>query len=897
MSEQSEQPEQSELSQQSRRSLADFRLALPAAAAWAGAIALVSFPASALAHLVVTACCFVGAAGLLCAVRLSGRVWPRRLLPQLALCLIALALVSSRVSMEQDARTPSQLTHAAETAQRIDVALVITSAPVATKAGVGDTWRVYATATRLWTAVDADSAVGIDMPGRGSGVGVNAPVVVMGTSEHLSGLVIGSRVSALVTVRETEPGDQRSFLMYLSVGEIFAEKPSAPVSWVNELRASFSSFAEKLPGPGGELLPGLAIGDTGLVSQSLDQDMKDSSLSHLTAVSGANCAIVTGLIIGLSGRLGLLRRGRAAAATIALACFVVLVTPDPSVLRAACMSLVVMVSLLTGRPGRGLSALSCAVILLLTIDPWMSRNYGFVLSVLATGGILLITPIIVRILGRYFPAWIALLLAVPAAAQLACQPVLIMLQPQIPLVGVLANVVAGPAAPIATILGLLACLAMPLAPELGEFIGWLAWWPSSWIGHVAQVSASIPGAQLPWVSGFQGAVLVALAIGCMVFAIWANQPVKQQASKPAPLPASGSGDKTDISITSARGSRKLRRQPRRQPRRFVPLALAVSAVVCGLSIGLASGPGIVAYISRPRDWAYAMCDIGQGDALLVNTGGPIIMVDVGPDPEAAASCLSLMGVDHIDLLVLTHYDLDHVGGLSGVSDRVSEAIVSPRTETKDDPTLAELSRAGVNTREGFAGMTGSTGGATWRVLNPSFDPITETDTAADIDARAQLATQFGSNDRSVILELLLEQPGKKLSHAIFLGDLGEEGQRQIMRQPDLALTPVDVVKVAHHGSRDQYPELYRQLSATFALLSVGIDNRYGHPTASNLQTLEECGSVVLRTDLMGAVVLSLPHEADGSDESAQESDRSTGWGIWHERLSSPAEPAAPTEPK
>ena len=164
-----------------------------------------------------------------------------------------------------------------------------------------------------------------------------------------------------------------------------AGEPPWFLDWANGLRTRFADAAGDFDGNGADLLPGLAIGDTSAVTEQLDSAMKSSSLSHLTAVSGSNCAIVVGLIVLLGRQLGFSRRVRVGAALVALLGFVVLVTPQPSVLRAAVMAAVVLGALASGRPVRGLPVMALAVIMLLANDPWLARDYGFALSVLATG--------------------------------------------------------------------------------------------------------------------------------------------------------------------------------------------------------------------------------------------------------------------------------------------------------------------------------------------------------------------------------------------------------------------------------------------------------------------------------------------------------------------------------
>jgi len=129
---------------------------------------------------------------------------------------------------------------------------------------------------------------------------------------------------------------------------------------------------------------------------------------------------------------------------------------------------------------------------------WLPRDQGFALSVLGTAGLLVLARRLAQRLSAWLPRGLALALAVPLAAQLACQPVLILLNPALPLFGVPANLVAEPAAPVATVLGCLACLVLPWAPALGQVVVWLAWLPSAWIAAVARFAAGLPGAALPW---------------------------------------------------------------------------------------------------------------------------------------------------------------------------------------------------------------------------------------------------------------------------------------------------------------------------------------------------------------------------------------------------------------
>lgn len=804
----------------------DLRLALPAAACWASAGLLVAIPAAA----AMSAALLTGAAGVLMVVaallgaparaarrldrpqrrgyhrRRPGRLHRGLLGPVLgtvAVCAAAAALAAVAVAVQAPARSPEALRTALEEHTAVSAALTVWSAPVPSAGvaiGGSPQLRFRATLTALGPADPgprADAGV--------AGTGLSVPVVVFAdrapNADDASGpgagtLSIGDEIRLSGTVAPTDPGDAAAALFFGRGSPETVRTAPWWLGWANTLRQGFAAAAGELPGEGGGLLPGLAIGDTTGVGADLDQAMTTSSLSHLTAVSGANCAIVLALVLASAAALGLGRRARVVSGLAVLTGFVVLVTPEPSVVRAATMATIVLLSSSLGRPGRGVAALALAALCLLVADPWLSRNYGFALSVLATLGLLVLAGPLSRRLRRWLPAPLAAVLAIPLAAQLACQPVLVLLSPTLPAYGVPANLLAAPAAPVATIVGLAACLLLPIMPWLSMALIWLAWLPATWIAAVAQVATTLPGSTLPWLGGPTG---VALTLAC----------------------------------TAAVLVLLVGRTPGRTP---ILLRVASGALVCvaaGATIGTVVGTGLGRAAVFPATWQIAACDIGQGDAVLVRDGASVALVDVGPDPALLTACLDTLQIDRVDLLVLTHYDLDHVGGLDAVLGRVGTALVG-RPENGQDAALHDrLARGGADVRETARGDTGSLGGLTWQVLWPLRD--------------SSLMQTGNPGSVSMVFD------GRGI-RSVFLGDLGEEAQAALLAAGPIGT--VDVVKVAHHGSRDQSAALYAQLRASVGLVSVGADNGYGHPTRAVLDILGSAGTAVLRTDQDGLVVVA-----------------------------------------
>jgi len=427
---------------------------------------------------------------------------------------------------------------------------------------------------------------------------------------------------------------------------------------------------------------------------------------------------------------------------------------------------------------------------LLALDPWLARSAGFALSVLATGGLLLLTRPLAAVAERVLPRWLALAVAVPVAAQLACQPVLFLLAPQLTPYTVPANLLAEPAAALVSILGLVVCLlAIPL-PGLAAALIWLPWAPSSWIGAVARFFAAAPGAAVPLPDGSLAAAAAVVLTALALLALLGRHA--------HPLLSRASG---------------------------------AVALVSALLLAATTGGGLIAQARAvPPDWQLAACDIGQGDAVLVRSRGVTALVDVGPDPEPLAACLDQLAIPTIDLLVLTHYDRDHVGGLDAVFGRVDRALVGPPDGPADERMLTRLRDGGADIVPAARGQSGQLGDYRWDVLWP------------------RPSTPLRGNDASVTL--LFSGPLRML----FLGDLGEQAQQAVRAANRLGR--VDVVKVAHHGSADQSEQLYLDVHAMVGIISVGADNTYGHPTDRLLGILGRAGTRPFRTDLGGLTTVS-----------------------------------------
>ena len=552
------------------------------------------------------------------------------------------------------------------------------------------------------------------------------------------------------------------------------------------------------------LVAGLTVGERSLLSEQVEDQMRTLSLTHLVAVSGANLAIVVGATYFLLAGLGLARNVRFVIALFVMASYVLLVGPESSVIRAATMALFVMVGLWLGRGSSPLNSLSLAVIVLLAIDPALSRDIGFALSAFATAGLLIFAPPVFEWLRGKLPDFIALGLAASFAAQLFTTPVLLLIQPSIPIYSVLANLLVEPVVAPITILGITSVVVAVFSIPLAGIFSSIASWFAHWIVFVSAELSTWPLARVHFVQGLTGIVLVGVIVGLLALSYgsmghWAGQ------------------------LQLAAG---------------LTLVLAISWATTD----------VVRRASFAGDYSLYACDVGQGDALIVRDADVVALIDVGPDSDLIDDCLKSAGVSFIDLLVLTHFDADHVRGIDGAlrGRGVGVAIVSG---FEDDRPLVSAVRSSLDSRSvpiqvARAGMAGQLGDLSWKVLQPS----------------ATATEASNSNDASVVIAFW-----DAANAVLALGDLGESGQLRLLRgsMGDLAMLRQRnlTLKVAHHGSSDQSEELAKFLLPEIALFSVG-ENDYGHPTKRTLGLYQQLGAVVCRTDQHGPVAVRF--DQDGS---------------------------------
>jgi competence protein ComEC len=592
------------------------------------------------------------------------------------------------------------------------------------------------------------------------------------------------------------------------------------------------------PDPHAALVLSLLLGIDAFLAPDLYQRFTQAGLVHLMVVSGAQVAIVAGVLAAAARALGLPQWVRAGLVGGGIGAFAALVGWAPSVGRAVLMTALALVASTMGRERDPAVALAAAALGLMAASPRVLFDVGFQLSFAATWGLLYLAPTLAAIAGpsaQVAPgsppgAGAAAPLAAPRAAraaqralalavagltaslgaQVAVAPLLALHFQSLPAAGLLANALALPIVALLVPAGFaLLAVALALPAGGGALLGLLRPATAALVWIADRTSA------LPW-------------------AVVTTPPVPVAAAAVAYV-ALGAA------VAIARGTW---RPPRAARTAGVAAALAATA----LWLAVASRPPAVLVLT--------VLDVGQGDAILIQSpSGRVALVDAGGEVYAAATgrdvgrqrvvpALRRAGVRRVDVVALSHPHEDHVGGLPAVVENFPVGVVL-------DPGVPHPSPAYLRLLDVIHG-----GRIPYRIARAGLE--------VDLGAGVRLAVLYppevppSLDDDPVHARGLVARLRYGGFAALLAGDV-EDGVEDYLRARGTVLESV-VLKVGHHGSRTSTsPAFVAAVRPKIAVISVGADNVHGHPHPAVLEVLQRAGVRVYRTDRHGAVRL----ESDG----------------------------------
>jgi competence protein ComEC len=563
----------------------------------------------------------------------------------------------------------------------------------------------------------------------------------------------------------------------------------------------------------GAIVTAILIGDRTGLPDEVRLRLQTAGTYHVIAISGGNIAILAALLAGLLLVTGL--RARLATVTIiaALASYASIVNAGPSVWRATAMAIVYLAARAIDHRSPPWNAMAVSAGSVACVAPLDVRDAGFVLTFGATVAIIEAARLVrhdsqgtrVR---SIVVSWVVASLAASCAAEVVLLPVGASVFSRVTFAGLILNLVAVPLMTMAQVAGLV-IVAGGEVPWISNAAGAIAAWAAASLVDSARLVDVLPwlAVRVPAPSMF----VVVMYYLALAAAMWAP----------------------GLLATRVRGMR---------------VTGLATVLVCAVTILAGAAPRVR---SRPSDGRVrlTMFDVGQGDALLIQTsGGRTLMVDTGGagfDGTAVdiggrvlAPALWARGVRQLDLLAISHADPDHIGGASAVLRdflpvELWEGIPVPRHELRRR-VLAQARDHRVPVLRQLSGVHLALDAVHVRVLHPP---------PADWE-RPRVR-----NDDSLVLEVRHGDVAMLLT-----GDIGEETERTIV--PKLTPAGVRVLKVAHHGSRTSTGQaLLEAWKPQIALISCGRGNRFDHPAADVMARLEEARVRVYRTDRDGQITV------------------------------------------
>ncbi len=577
-----------------------------------------------------------------------------------------------------------------------------------------------------------------------------------------------------------------------------------------------------MPAPASSLAQGILLGIDREIPKDLYERFNLTGTSHIIVISGSNISLVAAMLASLATRLLGQRRG-VWLVLGGLTAYVFLVGADPAVVRAGLMGALAVIALHLGRQSEALTSLAAAVFIMTLINPLDLWNVGLQLSSLATLGLILFsTPLkegAERRLVRLLPSQrarqaVGLLndaLLVTLAANITTLPLIVYTFHRLPIISLLTNMLILPAQPPVMVWGgaaLLLGLASPLLP-IARVIALVPWLCLSYTAAIVRWSSDLPGASLELPRFGAGWMWASYAL---IFGLW----LRQQRS-------------------GALSFAWLRGLAAHLPAKTALLLLSGAAVIVGLTL-----------LQMPDGRLHVtFLDVGQGDAILIETpSGNTALIDGGPAPSALFAALGEalpFWQRRLDVVVSTHPDLDHLGGLTPLTTRYQVGQVITNGFEARTPEFgqwqANLQAGGIQTLRAQTGAQIHLGDQVWLdVLAPG--------------AELTHGTSADSNNNSVVLRLRYGR-----FSALLPGDIEAVIEQKLLDEG--AWLQATVLKTPHHGADTSSTLAWLQaVQPQLAVIQVGKENSFGHPKPAILTRYRDLGIPILRTDQHGAVEIA-----------------------------------------
>ena len=649
----------------------------------------------------------------------------------------------------------------------------------------------------------------------GSLVDVN---MILYTDEQGAGLRPGDRIASVVHCTlgdRTFAGEEITyyvakgiFLRGVVYGRLDVERPDrVPLRyWAavlsKELKAGIDTA---FSGEEAALIRALVTGNRDNLTDEFTTSLQRTGLSHTVAVSGMHLAFLSSL---LSLLLGKGKRSTAILTVVWVVVFCGVAGNTPSVLRAAVMILMLQIAPLFERERDAVTSLAVALMLLLAWNPYSATHIGLQLSFGAVAGILLASDKIqnwmlkkLRLDKRPKHALLRLgvkILRFPVSILSATLGSSVL---TIPLVALYFNSFSL-VSPISNLLALWAVAILFVAGLTVGAVGIFA--PGA--AAVLAIPFTYLARYLMWVVEALGRIpLASIALDSVYYRMWVLFLCL-----------------LILLVFLAKGKLRL----------WIPASAGV--LTFGVSVLL------TVMTFQSGELAAAVLDVGQGQSVLLRSGNYLTLVDCGGDRyenagDVAADYIQSLGRSGIDLLVISHYHADHANGIPQLLKRIDVSAIAMPDVEQGDPL-----------REKIMEMARGRQIEVWLIRE-------DTRIALGSEQEFVLYAPLGEGmDTNELGLTVLASAGD--FDVLLTGDMGGEVEQLLLEHADLP--DVELMVVGHHGSAySTTAHLLDAIQPDTAVISVGADNRYGHPAQSTLERLDAVGAEIYRTDLQGTVVV------------------------------------------
>ena len=574
---------------------------------------------------------------------------------------------------------------------------------------------------------------------------------------------------------------------------------------IGEFRKNAISTLEPYANSGAVFLRALLFGDKTQLKQSdLYQDVKTVGLAHIVAVSGAHLSVICMLLGSLLCAINVPKKTLVCIQVVFIATYLVCTGMPVSALRAAMMSVVVIAAAFSKRRASSLNALGVCLLLIIGLSANSSMSISLMLSAGATAGIIVLAPLIeywCNTAVRKMPTFVSESTSLTLSSGVIATPISAAVFSQMPLIGILSNIVAAPFFAVLCAGGLCVVVLATLCGELMALPVAVLVFVAQLFCDLVSIMARIPFACIPVSVNYGLAICVALIVFGSLWIFWPHPKSKH-------------------------------------------LRLFGAIVLAGLLL-FALKPA-----ANSADKLIAL-DIGQGDALIVQSNNNIVLIDTGKNDSMLLSALAQNSISRLDAVIITHNDLDHYGSLEALEGVVpiKEIYLHHDDYAVNDVKANEL-RNTANRIVGAENMKSLSLG----------DVISVGDVDLEVIWPDKYKDDGGNADSlSVMLSADVNSDGNAEATAFLGGDAEIEEMEEMISSGNLG--DVDIYKVAHHGSRNgTNEEIAHELMPEISIVSCGLDNSYGHPAQNVLDALNGVNSKILRTDLQGSVTCEFTPE-------------------------------------